>query len=256
MPNHKEIIAQVKNLFNDDIQKYVYRLDIKSFFESIPHIGLKAKISKNHRLDASSKNIIFQILDQYATITSSPRGIPRGIGLSFYLAEVYMQDFDLWIHSLESVFFYARFVDDIIVFSTHDVCEKIKKNIEEYKLRNNPEKNKTFLYNGSRKIFEFLGYKFQKSNCEDVKITLSSNKIEKIKNKVQISIDAYNQAAHQKSPKRESFAWKLLNQRLRFLTGNTRLINTKKNIFVGVYYSNSFVTDDNYFSRLDFFLRN
>lgn len=255
MPNHKEIIAQVKSLFNDDIQKYIYRLDIKSFFESIPHAELKAKMSKNHKLDSFSKNIIFQILDQYATITSSHCGIPRGIGLSSYLAEVYMLDFDLWIHSLDSVFFYARFVDDIIIFSTNNVYEKIKEKIKKHKLKINSKKIKKFFYDGACKKFEFLGYEFQKTSNSSIEITLSSKKVKKIKNKIQMSIDAYNQVAQQTSPKRESFAWKLLNQRLRFLTGNTRLINTKKNILTGIYYSSLFVTNDHCFSKLDRFLK-
>lgn len=256
MPNHKEIIAQVKSLFDDNMQKYVYRTDIKSFFESIPHAELKAKISKRHKLDSFSKNTIFQILDQYATITSSRRGIPRGIGLSSYLAEVYMLDFDRMVRSWDSVFFYARFVDDIIVFSTNDVHKTIMERVKkDYKLEVNPEKNELHFYNGSKKVFEFLGYKFQKSNGNDVKITLSSQKRKKIENKVQKSIEAYNKVARQKSPKRESFAWRLLNQRLRFLTGNTRLVNTKSNVFVGIYASNSFVNAEECFSGLDKFLK-
>lgn len=251
MPSHKEIIAQIKSLFNDDMKKYIYRLDIKSFFETIPHFELKAKLSRGHKLDMFSKNIIFQILDQYATITSSLKGIPRGIGLSSCLAEVYMQDFDRKIRSWDSVFFYARFVDDFVVFSTSDIHKKIEENIEECGLEINPQKNEAFYYDGKYGVFEFLGYEFQKKKDDDIKITLSSKKMEKYQNKIKISIDAYNKVVQQKSLKKEAYAWKLLNQRLRFLTGNTRLVNTKSNVFTGIHYSNLFVTDNCCFSELD-----
>lgn len=255
MPNHREIIAQVKSLFGDDMEKYIYRLDIKSFFESIPHPELKIKISKNQKLDAFSKNTIFQILDQYVTITSSPKGIPRGIGLSSCLAEVYMQDFDRKIRSWDSVFFYARFVDDFVIFTTSDIHKEIENNIKELGLKINPQKNKFLLYDGGQKSFEFLGYNFQKSKGNNIKITLSSKKIKKVKKKIQKSIETYNQIVQQKSSKRESFAWKLLNQRLRFLTGNTRLANTKSNVFVGIYHSNSFITNKNCLDGLDKFFQ-
>lgn len=251
MPSHKEIVAQVKSLFNNDMEKYICRLDIKSFFESIPHLELKMKISKNQKLDAFSKNTIFQILDQYATITSSLKGIPRGIGLSSCLAEVYMQDFDRKIRSWDSVFFYARFVDDFVIFSTSNIYNQIVRCIDEYKLTINSQKKLVLHYNGGCKPFEFLGYEFQKKGKDNINITLSVKKIEKIKNKIKTSIDAYNQAP----PQAEPYAWRILNQRLRFLTGNTRLANTKSNIFVGIYYSNSFITNDQCMSKIDSYLK-
>ena len=48
----------------------------------------------------------------------------------------------------------------------------------------------------------------------------------------------------------------MLVKRIRFLTGNTRLTNNKKNILVGIYYSNSQLTEYADLKALDSYLRN
>ena len=50
-------------------------------------------------------------------ILAGKSGVPRGMNISATMSELYMRKFDRWIRSFDSVYFYARFVDDIIVFS-------------------------------------------------------------------------------------------------------------------------------------------
>ncbi|RZQ07459.1 reverse transcriptase, partial [Vibrio vulnificus] len=54
-----------------------------------------------------------------------------------------------------------------------------------------------------------------------------------------------------KTPKK---AYKNLLLRIRFLTGNTRLYNSKSKAFVGVYFSNKFINSTNDLIGLDYFL--
>ncbi|MFA0260826.1 maturase, partial [Vibrio cyclitrophicus] len=49
-------------------------------------------------------------------------------------------------------------------------------------------------------------------------------------------------------------AYKNLIIRLRFLTGNTRLYNSKSKAFVGVYFSNKFINSTSDLKGLDHFL--
>jgi len=49
----------------------------------------------------------------------------------------------------------------------------------------------------------------------------------------------------------EKNARKLIVQRIRFLCGNTKLLNNKNNILVGIYYSNSQLTEYDDLERLD-----
>ena len=112
--DRNEIVSQVVNMLDNEFPKYIIRTDIESFYESIPHNELKNVINRNYILSPLSKKVIYEILRQYQSITGLDKGIPRGIGISAYLAELYMRDFDNDIKSLKNVTYYARYVDDII----------------------------------------------------------------------------------------------------------------------------------------------
>lgn len=49
-------------------------------------------------------------------IVALSTGLPRGLGISAVLSELRMKYFDLSLRRVEGVYYYARFVDDIIVF--------------------------------------------------------------------------------------------------------------------------------------------
>jgi hypothetical protein len=113
--NRYNILCQLKNLLNDEFPKYVIRTDIKDFFETIPGYKIEQKINHDHLLTTSSKKIIKQILSEYTRLSGDKNGIPRGVGISSYLAELYMRSIDDEICSQKNVIYYARYVDDIIV---------------------------------------------------------------------------------------------------------------------------------------------
>jgi hypothetical protein len=66
------------------------------------------------------QNNISQILEDYnskkdtATIKHE-KGVPRGVGISSYLSELYMENIDNEIRNLQDVIYYARYVDDIFI---------------------------------------------------------------------------------------------------------------------------------------------
>jgi hypothetical protein len=261
------IIKQLFNILSDGFPKIVIKTDIKSFYESIPQDELFSKINDNNLLSPFSKKLIRNLFYEFETkkntaLIDPKKGVPRGIGLSAYLSELYMRDVDSEIKSLPDLIYYARYVDDIvIVFSPKtestkgDYLKKIKKIIT--------EKNKLPLKDGTdgepTKTFElhlpckgnysvnipFLGYSFNISRTEglvhgvpkiDFKaiLELSHNKIERYKNRLRLSVEAYNKDA----PYNEKEARNLLFSRLKFLTGNFHLNNNKRNVKSGVYYSN------------------
>ena len=47
-------------------------------------------------------------------IISTFPGVPRGIGISAYLSELFMRNVDNQIQELDDLIYYARYVDDII----------------------------------------------------------------------------------------------------------------------------------------------
>ena len=150
-------------------------------------------------------------------------------------------------------------MDDIIIVFTpvstkdsRDYLALIDNIIEtKYSLTRNRIKTKSFDLIDAPKIcnLEYLGYKIQFGNGY-VQMKLTANKISRYKNRIDLAIDSYLNYAKVNEKK----ARKLLVKRLRFLTGNTRLLNNKKNILVGVFYSNSLLTDSSDFKGLDNYL--
>lgn len=243
------IMTQVKTLLSDGFPKYVVKTDIKSCYESIPHERLLKKLDQNNALTHLAKKMIRQLLSTYCLASKEPtqKGIPRGVGVSAYLAELYLRDIDNEIKAMPNVTYYARYVDDIIVVFTpssigqhYDYQEAIQKIIEntKYQLQMNLPKTKTYnLVSTCKGELEFLGYKITFNNT-NIKFKLSKTKIEKIKDKVNKTFEFYEKSNQEKQER------KWLIKRIRYLTGNTRLQNSKKNVLVGIYFSNSLLTDD------------
>ena len=258
--NRFEIVNQVKILLNDEFPKYVLKTDINDFYENIPHENLLKKINGNNLLTPFSRRILRQILNIYNQLSGSQKGIPRGVGVSAHLAELYMRDIDNEIMSLAEIIYYARYVDDIIVIFAptpntqgRDCLEDIKEIIEtKFKLKLNDAKTFKFDLRNTKQAceLEYLGYKFFFGDGK-IKTKLTDKKIKKYKNRIDLAFDHYSNL----SKINEKEARMLLVKRLRFLTGNTRLKNNKKNILVGIYYSNCQLTEITELVRSDDYLR-
>lgn len=257
--NRFAIVSQIKGLLDDNFPKYVIRTDIQEFYESIPHDILLQKLNEENLLTFYSKKILFQILKEYKKLSGSDKGLPRGVGVSAYLAELYMRDIDKQIKSLPTVSYYARYVDDIIIVFTpistkdsRDYLVKIDKIIEtKYSLTRNNVKTKSFdlVDTPTSCSLEYLGYQIEFGKLS-IKLKLTANKIARYKHRIDLVINSYLSNAKINEKK----ARKLLVKRLKFLTGNTRLLNNKKNILVGVFYSNNLLSDSSDFKGLDRYL--
>lgn len=260
--DRNEIVSQVVNMLDNGFPKYIIRTDIKSFYESIPHDELKKVISRNHILSPLSKKVINEILRQYQIITGHNKGIPRGIGISAYLAELYMRDFDDDIKNLKDVTYYARYVDDIIIiFTPNNKHESInylnfiKQCILKTQLNLNDKKTEEINFlNMKSYALEFLGYQINfnhiKKSEYEININLSHKKTRKYQRKIQSMINRYNFS----SKFDERKARKIMLQRLKYLTGNTRLLGVKKDILIGSYFSNQKLLKTNSFKKLDQYL--
>jgi hypothetical protein len=256
------ILSQIKLLLNDSSPKYVIRTDIKSFFESIPQDKLLKKIKGNTLLSIQSKKFILQILDDYNTKNNiveidTIRGVPRGVGISSYLSELYMKDIDNKINNLKDVVYYARYVDDIFILISPSLPKKkintyfadIKQIIEQDDLKIHESGNKCNLFDLSEKVtsnihhsLTYLGYTIHierhinKNRRTITKATfgLSPNKKAKIEDRVMQSIDYFNN----QSKYDITTARKNLLLCLRFITTNTKLSGAKSRLKTGIFYSN------------------
>jgi len=240
------IVSQIKALLNDNFPKYIIRTDIENFYESISHKNLLRKLYEDNLLTFLSKRIIRIILHDYGLKSGSDKGIPRGVGLSAYLAELYMRNIDSEIKALPDLIYYARYVDDIIMIFVPSsngqkrTIDDIKEIIESHSLSINLAKSEDIDLSGNNAKGEvkYLGYKILVQDGK-VEVRLTDRKINKYKTRIDLTLTSY----HNFSKINEKKARKLLIKRMRFLTGNTRLLNNKKNILVGIYYSNSLLTN-------------
>ena len=265
--NRYSIVSQLKNLLDDGFPKHVVRTDIKEFYESIPHDKLLKKINDENLLTHLSRRFIQQILNDYKLKAQTTKGVPRGIGISAYLTELYMRDVDAKIKAIPNVMYYARYVDDIIVIFMPDIdaiirdYRKIIKDIlsEEALLMNeNIEKTKVIDLTDRRKkqnyFIEYLGYRFISGYNENkhvpLQLRISKQKKRRYAERLQKAFILYGKEAKGN----EKLARKIFIKRLKFLMSNTRLVNNKRNVITGIYYTNSLVNTSVDFQMLDLFL--
>lgn len=259
--NRNSIVEQMLSLLDDKFPKTIIRTDISSFYESIDHDIILRSVNGDNLLSPKSRKIIHNILYSYKKLSGNNNGVPRGIGVSAYLSELFMRKIDEKIRSIKGVTYYARFVDDIIIIFTPYPNEPSRDYLKEIKII--VENNNSILINPAKTFrkdiidptirysFEYLGYQFEIHNGK-VKTKLANSKFERIKNRMILSFKDYKNL----SKIDENQARKTLVKRIRFLTGNTRLVNNKSKILIGIYHSNKYLTEMNQIKTLDSKLKN
>lgn len=255
--NRHKIICQLRELLSDKFPKQIFRTDISSFYESIPWEKLWRRLRDDSLLTPASKKIIWKILSEYSQLTMKNVGLPRGIGISAYLAELYMRDIDSAIREYPGVVYYARYVDDFFIIycpppnsGISDFQIPFRNELHKLGLKINKNKTKTILV-GSKDPdpIEYLGYKFE-IKSDKVILKMSDNKIKKYKKRLDLAFMAHEKQSLRSIKKARA----LLERRVRFLTGNTRLVNNKKNIVTGIFFSNPLLTNPDDLTYLDDYL--
>lgn len=254
--NRDIIISRLSTLAKELSPKYIIRADVANFYESIDHKKLLDILHSSSKLSVAPRRIITQLIRQYRSITGNEKGLPRGVGISAHLSEIYMSDIDKNIQSIHDITYYERYVDDmIIIFSprkkenTLSYLKSISNILNNFGLSFNSKTKEIDLYNQSNKNFEYLGYKFEvtSSSCS---VKISSAKLQKVRKRIDKSFDEYNKNL-KKIPNK---SYQLILLRLKFLTGNTQLHNSKSKAFIGVYFSNRFITETSDLLGLDYYL--
>lgn len=257
-----QIISQLKNLLDDGFPKIIIKTDIEGFYENILHEQLLNKINNENLLTHLSRKFIQQILSEYKAKAATSKGVPRGIGISPYLTELYMRDVDAKIRSISNIMYYARYVDDIVVIfmpnidsTTHDYKRIIKDIFKAEGLTMNENKTKIIdlLDKGKNQNYfiEYLGYKFTSGYHANkhipLTLTISEQKKKRYGGRLLKAFTIYQKQAKGN----EKQARKLFVKRIKFLMSNTRLVNNKRNVITGIYYTNSLVNTKSDFQILD-----
>lgn len=112
--NRHDLVCQLRDMLGSQFPFELVRTDISSFYESIDTQRLTESLDRDQLLSAASKKYIKQVLNSYGDISGNATGIPRGVGVSAYLAELYLRPVDKAIKDLPGLVLYSRFVDDIV----------------------------------------------------------------------------------------------------------------------------------------------
>ena len=257
--NRHDLVCQLRDMLGSSFPFELVRTDISSFYESIDRKRLIKKLDDDQLLSPASKKYIKQVLDSYGVISGTTTGIPRGVGVSAYLAELYLRQVDKAVREIPGLVLYCRFVDDIVAVFARPPAGK---NLGPFKdlivaifvkngLSHNPAKTAEIkLPDAASQEFEYLGYRF---TCIGDKFSVSPSaaKVDKYRARMNASFGEY----FRERPANPKGAFRKLVGRIKFLTGNTRLANSKSRAVTGIYYNNSIVTDLSDFEQLDLELK-
>ena len=106
--------------------KYIYKLDIRHFFESIPHRKLKKALKRKIR----DKELLKRL---FAVIDSHKPGLPLGYYPSQWFGNFYLQPLDHFIKEKLHARNYIRFADDMVIFGNNKkTLHKIRKAVEDF----------------------------------------------------------------------------------------------------------------------------
>lgn len=253
--NRHDLVCQLRDILGTTFPFELVRTDISSFYESIDRKRLIEKLDSDQLLSPASKKYIKQVLNSYGAISGTTTGIPRGVGISAYLAELYLRPVDKAIRELPGIVLYCRFVDDIVAVFARPPAGK---NLGSFKdriisllcdsgLTHNAKKTSEFyLADSNTKKFEYLGYRFLVKSGK-FEISPSAAKVAKYRSRIEAAFSEY----WRENPLSPKNSFRQLVARIKFLTGNTRLSNSKSCAATGIYFNNSIVTDLSSFERLD-----
>ena len=180
----KDALREVERLILDGYH-HVVDVDIKSYFECIPHEALM-QLVKDHVADGKVLALIEAFLKQGiledGSLAFAKEGSPQGGIVSPILSNIYLNPLD-WLLTELSIKF-ARYADDIVILakSAEDAkgaLERISQWMGQAQLSLHPEKTRIVDMSETNAYFDFLGYRFKRSQRTGKLLRLVRPKSEK-----------------------------------------------------------------------------
>lgn len=182
--------------------KYVLKLDIRHFYQSIDTSRVKTQIG-NAIHDKQMLNVIFSVLDSNKAMDRGSivdMGLPIGYYTSQWFANWFLQDLDHFVKEQLHIKFYVRYVDDIVIFAKNkkELYNKYREmeaflNTKGLSVKNN-WKIYNFDYTNKREVkigypIDYMGFKFYRTRTTIRKSILlkASRKANKISKKLKVT---------------------------------------------------------------------
>lgn len=257
------IIKSLKQLLSEGHHFRIYKLDLKNFYESIDRSGIEAQLRRDGGLAPPTLHV-FQFIHTVLT-AKGIAGLPRGLSVSAVLSEYAMRSFDQVVKSLDNVYYFARYVDDIVVITTGEENKKsflkrIRKSLPlGVALNHNKTRildfNQLAVNKTTQQVIEgeldFLGYRFMihkilkdnRARSRKVYADISLNKIKRFKSRIILSALQFIKDRNYRD----------FRDRLRVLSGNYNVYDFDKKIRrnVGVFFNYRFLDLDSSFALIE-----
>ncbi|MFN3807497.1 antiviral reverse transcriptase Drt3a [Asticcacaulis sp.] len=243
-----EIVRSIRRLCEEGVSFRVYKADIKSFYETIDTSYVLKCLRDDFKTSPSNLKLLSSFFE---TLTGAAvRGLPRGLAISACLSEYAMREFDKSLFDDRKVFYYARYVDDMIIFTDgtedsakflDDLGKKLPPGLKWNRKKTKPKDFKDSYAEKSEDVFvdkfQFLGFEFnvhknsgpKRQRVRKVIVDISPNKISKMKTKLILSAREFISNGN----------FVLLERRIKLLTGNYTFYDHSRRQFrrAGFYYS-------------------
>ena len=250
-----QIVSCLNLLLREGVPYRVYRLDISNFYESFKHDDVISKVNGLTRLSPQSKIIISNVLKDHKSIGG--HGVPRGLSVSALLSNLMMRDFDATLVNANEVYFFSRYVDDIIIITSGrenegQFIDLVQNHLPDGLILNDKKTQISQIKNQvkpsdpqiERLKFEYLGYSYvaldpkkgksHSTHERSLIIDIAESKIKKIKTRIAKSFLDFSKTND----------WDLLVDRVKFLTQNFAVYNMKAGgkKLAGIFHSYPQVT--------------
>lgn len=253
--NRRVIVRNLITFLREGCPYYVFRFDIKSFFESVDRKAIISRLLTETSVPRQAVIILDKLFQELAKL--GVQGIPRGLGISSVLAEYVLEHFDSAIRSHPEIFFYGRFVDDIVLITSNRMTRDTVTELVDSKLPKplsvHSQGGKLAAINiggiskggANARPFSYLGYSFTVYSttvpgfldvpARRVDVEICEEKQAKMKSRVINSFVSYLNSPQTPDDQR------LLKDRIKALTGNYEIADpaTKIPIRTGIFYNYS-----------------
>lgn len=264
--SRNEISSQVLRILETSSSYNIIKIDILSFYESISFSDVIKKLEEDRLLSQESINLLIGLKNELNN-TYNMTGLPRGLSISPFLSEIYIRRFDEKVTMMPNIYYFSRYVDDIIIITFDDVHYASNIINNELKLLGlNINKKSQLLQipeisfstiNRYKIELTYLGYKYQIINHgfegrRIVNVLLSDKKVKKIKSKIMHTFLDYQFNKDNN----------LLLERIAMLAGNYPIYSSMANKLIhseklksGVFYSNPLVNQSGLFKEFNIFIQ-
>lgn len=274
------IMSDLSMILKDPCDKTIIRTDVKSFFESIPRDVLLNKIEQDGIICSKTVKILKRLDYDLTNDTNPYKGVPRGLSFASVLSEIYLREVDRRINKIKGLYFYRRFVDDIVIVAYNngtknnpiDLFNQIAIFFEKKRLSLHRESDHdgkyycTSVFYGKEgdADFNYLGYHIRLENNGNISFSLSNDKFQRYIESIDRILSFYadhafiKPKARQKGEKcskcRHSQPIYKLYVSLNFLTRNYRLSGKKTDVKSGIFFKHRQLTNLSQLRQLDEYL--